>query len=748
MQILVVTYANCFLNFVKTPANAKVRVLETLEHNEYYCVAYYYWRDSMNISKDSKRITMVLHATTEYINYLAKQIAIWEGPMSVVFFVPTPQETECILKKHKLCSKYDKLDILHFQLFEYFRYLFDTSKISLHFFFIKSSFDKCPHVILKGIKKPKNNVIEKFAKTLSLIKSLPKFFRHYPINPARNIARIGKRTRLFLSGDIENYSSSNYESKVSKLAEKVILNNNESNLVLVHRRFEIRENAPVPKLKSELYELYKKKKAFVFHWFFYRRGHEIAGLNDWFNSEENLNETSISFIKFNNRLAWEPQFVGDDRVPFHDERFPYRVRSNSHLAHIMCFQNFSFAIMNDVFTVHTGVKKWLKRFEKQEANTVKVRVTETLEHNERYCVAYYYWRDSMNITKDSKRITLVLHATSGYINYLAKQIEIWEGPISVAMLVPTPYKTECIFYKHKICSQYDRTKIWHFQLLEYFKNIFDTTKISLHFFFFKGEFVKCPHVILKGIKKPSGDLIVKYAYALSIIKSLPKYFYHYPINAARNIARIGKRTRLFLSGDIENYSSLNYESKVSRLAEKVILNNNETNLVLVHRRFEILSRVPVPKLKSELYELYKEQKAFVFHWFFFKSGHEISGLNDWFETKEDFNNTSISFLMFKNSSQWEPQFVGDDRVPFHDERFRYRLRSNSHLSTIMCFQNFSFAIMNDVFTVHKGVKKMYTRYELSELVSAKRKLYRLMKEFNYNITTYYPHMSENCNQID
>uniref|UniRef100_A0A0N5CGW5 Glycosyl transferase n=1 Tax=Strongyloides papillosus TaxID=174720 RepID=A0A0N5CGW5_STREA len=251
-----------------------------------------------------------------------------------------------------------------------------------------------------------------------------------------------------------------------------------------------------------------------------------------------------------------------------------------------------------------------------------------------------------------------------------------------------------------------------------------------------------------GIKKPSGDLIEKYAYTLSIIKSLPKYFYHYPINAARNIARIGKRTRLFLSGDIENYSSSNYESKVSKLAEKVILNNNETNLVLVHRRFEILAKAPVPKFKSELYELYRNKKAFVFHWFFFKKGHWIDGLDDWFKTEENLNEASISFIMFSNRSSWEPQFVGDDRVPFHDERFGYRLCSNSHLQIIMCFQNFSFAIMNDVFTVHKGIKRNFTYYELSELISLKKNFNKLKKEFNNNITTYYPHMSEHCKQLN
>uniref|UniRef100_A0A0N5CGW6 Beta-1,4-glucuronyltransferase 1-like n=1 Tax=Strongyloides papillosus TaxID=174720 RepID=A0A0N5CGW6_STREA len=389
IQFLIVIYANGFLNFFKTSPKIKVRVIETLEHNERYCVAYYYWKDSMNLTKNSTRITLVLHATTEYIKYLAKQIEVWEGPISVVFFVPTPQETECMFKKHKLCSKYDKITILHFQVFEYFKYLFDTSKISMHFFFKKSSLDKCPHVILKGIKKPKGNVIEKFSRTLSLIKSLPKFFRHYPINTARNIARIGKRTRLFLSGDIENYSSMNYESKVSRLAVKEILNNNKTNLVLVHRRFEIRETVPVPKLKTQLYELFKNKAAYVFHWFFFKRGHIIPGLNDWFNTEENLNETSISFIILNNSSKWEPQFVGDDRVPFHDERFPYRVRSNSHLANIMCFQNFSFAIMNDVFTVHRGVKKWLKRFEKHEVRSTKLLFHRLKKEFNRNLTTYY-----------------------------------------------------------------------------------------------------------------------------------------------------------------------------------------------------------------------------------------------------------------------------------------------------------------------------------------------------------------------
>uniref|UniRef100_A0A0K0FIV0 Beta-1,4-glucuronyltransferase 1 n=1 Tax=Strongyloides venezuelensis TaxID=75913 RepID=A0A0K0FIV0_STRVS len=374
-------------------------------------------------------------------------------------------------------------------------------------------------------------------------------------------------------------------------------------------------------------------------------------------------------------------------------------------------------------------------------------VAETLEHNRDYCVAYYYWKDLMNITKDSTRITLVLHATAGYINYLAKQIEIWEGPMSIVIFVPTPNETPCMFNKHTLCAKFDKSSLLHFQVLEYFKYLFDTSKISLHFFFQKGDFHKCPHAIMKGIKIPKGNVLEQYVKTISILKVAPEFFQHYPINTARNIARIGKRTRLFLSGDIENYSSLNYESRVSKLAEKEILNNKKTNLVLVHRRFEVLDNVSIPKLKSELYELYKDKKAFVFHRFFYKYGHNIAGLEDWFNTEEILSEASISWTTVYKNKNWEPQFVGDDRVPFHDERFAYRTRSNTHLGHIMCFQNFTFAIMNDVFTVHKGVKRKLNVYESYQLKNSRKLFYRIIYIFNKNLTRFYPRMKYKCRKL-
>ena len=45
----------------------------------------------------------------------------------------------------------------------------------------------------------------------------------YPINVARNIARRGMRTRLFVSGDIEQVFSDGYERRMRALGEQLLL---------------------------------------------------------------------------------------------------------------------------------------------------------------------------------------------------------------------------------------------------------------------------------------------------------------------------------------------------------------------------------------------------------------------------------------------------------------------------------------------------------------------------------------------
>uniref|UniRef100_A0A914QH79 Ycf1 n=1 Tax=Panagrolaimus davidi TaxID=227884 RepID=A0A914QH79_9BILA len=114
-----------------------------------------------------------------------------------------------------------------------------------------------------------------------------------------------------------------------KLAEEVLMTNL-TRTVLVHRRFELQNNVAIPRNKNELKKLYRKKLAIPFHQRLFSIGHCIPNLKKWFKTNESEDLRITQILDYGN-IAWEPQFVGDSRIPFHDERFPYRYRSNSHL---------------------------------------------------------------------------------------------------------------------------------------------------------------------------------------------------------------------------------------------------------------------------------------------------------------------------------------------------------------------------------------------------------------------------------
>ena len=100
---------------------------------------------------------------------------------------------------------------------------------------------------------------------------------------------------------------------------------------------------------------------------------------------------------------------------------------------------------------------------------------------------------------------------------------------------------------------------------------------------------------------------------------------------------------------------------------------------------------------------------------------------------------SAQVLRYTNA-EFEPQFLADDRTPFHDESFPFRRRSNTHVSAgdlarsarsctprrrlqlgnELCRAGFRFALVADCFSVHPGVKTNETRAERTAKAAAVR----------------------------
>uniref|UniRef100_A0A914PU52 Uncharacterized protein n=1 Tax=Panagrolaimus davidi TaxID=227884 RepID=A0A914PU52_9BILA len=220
----------------------------------------------------------------------------------------------------------------------------------------------------------------------------------------------------------------------------------------------------------------------------------------------------------------------------------------------------------------------------------------------------------------------------------------------------------------------------------------------------------------------------------------------YPINPARNIARIGSHTKLFISGDIEQFFVANFEPRMLKLGNRVLIKEKQA-IVLVHRRFEIDLNAKEPKSKADLKTLIKQKKAVPFHQFVYSLGHNIPGLEEWLESKdENKSEATIEKILNYTNAEWEPQFVGDNkRIPFHDNRFPFRLRSNTHLGTLLCYNGFKFAIVNDLFTYHRGIKRIESRKDTNlKNLSVKQGYHKMVDQFRNELYNKFPKMRARC----
>ncbi|KAK0411636.1 hypothetical protein QR680_005762 [Steinernema hermaphroditum] len=275
--------------------------LELFEYREYSVIRNVL--DSPELPPEHRHsVTLVLHSTIEYVDkFLRKQIDTWKAPISLAVFARDSKE---VLK----CLRF----------FGHSKYPNQLLKVSIFH--------------------------SKFAQPNSL----------YPINAARNIARQEVETDLFLSGDIENILCCDYNRRIRRLANALLVEARKRT-VLVHRRFEQRANLTFPSSKAELVEGFRSGDIVEFHKYFYPIGHSIPGLEAWMDRAEEAEVTVSEEVPYTNS-EWEPQFVGARDVPFHDERFPFRMRSNTHLASTLCRQGYTFTVVNDLFSIHEGIK--------------------------------------------------------------------------------------------------------------------------------------------------------------------------------------------------------------------------------------------------------------------------------------------------------------------------------------------------------------------------------------------------------
>ncbi|XP_022191411.2 beta-1,4-glucuronyltransferase 1 [Nilaparvata lugens] len=246
----------------------------TPEHSEngMYRVVYnvIYGDSYHNTSEESRNnVTYCTHITPEFFYYMVEIVDRWEGPISISVFVPSTDAsiTLCLIERLCFC-------------------LPGMSRVAVHFIFpVEYPPDhwKC---------EPSLTVPQKCSVPEVIAKEKLETFRNreglvYPVNVARNAARVSARTTFVLVSDVELFPSrqlvSRFLAMLKRLKEKsgkdfrTLL----KYFVYVLPVFEVESDAYVPETKSELLNLHSQNKAVYFHRWVCLHCQRFPGLQRW-----------------------------------------------------------------------------------------------------------------------------------------------------------------------------------------------------------------------------------------------------------------------------------------------------------------------------------------------------------------------------------------------------------------------------------------------------------------------------------
>ncbi|KAJ8965472.1 hypothetical protein NQ314_004117 [Rhamnusium bicolor] len=183
----------------------------------------------------------------------------------------------------------------------------------------------------------------------------------------------------------------------------------------------------------------------------------------------------------------------------------------------------------------------------------------------------------------------------------------------------------------------------------------------------------------------------------------------YPINVARNVAKITAQTYFVFPSDIELYPTRNFiENFLYFIKEHPEYVQADKNNVFVLPIFEVLADQRVPENKTYLQTMFKEKKAILFHQNVCAVCHKVPEGDKWIKQRET-KGLNIFSVGKREGPQliWEPFFVCTQKEPLWDERLNWEGQGNKMCQAYtMCILGYDFMVLDNAFLIHKpGIKK-------------------------------------------
>ncbi|RWS07749.1 N-acetyllactosaminide beta-1:3-N-acetylglucosaminyltransferase-like protein [Dinothrombium tinctorium] len=310
--------------------------------------------------------------------------------------------------------------------------------------------------------------------------------------------------------------------------------------------------------------------------------------------------------------------------------------------------------------------------------------------------------DSANSVDFNSSVTLSTQGTFEFLNHVEELCDRWKGPISLAIYAPGSdfmVSTNVVYYLRKCRDKCIREHVsWHFV----YDNLYGP---SLQNMTSPESFVN--HTLL-DCSLTFKDLLSKFKEPFRKENKLL-----YPINVARNVARLSVRTKYLLASDIELYPSINIIPMFMNLLENEkndLVPHVKTNVphVYVLPIFEVKAGFSAPRTKAELLKMIKKGNAIFFHKWVCDACQNFPDREKWVQTLP-YNNTLNVFRSTKrlaNHNAWEPLYIGTNAEPLYEERLSWEgKRDKMSQMYEMCLLNYDLLILDNAFLVHApGIK--------------------------------------------
>ncbi|XP_034947951.1 beta-1,4-glucuronyltransferase 1-like [Chelonus insularis] len=313
------------------------------------------------------QLTLCTHATADLVYNIVEIIRRWEGPVSLAIFVPGYDAGLAVNLLDRACRCEPEMN-----------------KLSVHLIF--------PANHPPALKNNCPTYGDCTALDLQINRSDTERFRlgmTYPINVARNVAKVLANTSRVLVSDIELLPS---EKLASGFSEMIDGQPPQYGLVFVVPVFEIEENERPPKNKKELMIAMKNGVAVYFHRYVCIHCQKFPGITRWMlRPDPGRVKPLIVTRREYPHHRWEPLYIGTQEDPLYNEDMSWEGRQEKMAQMLeMCLLNYHLIILDGAFLVHSpGIKRKLK----------KINASNIYEHSQEKKNAQIYLSITQNLLK-------------------------------------------------------------------------------------------------------------------------------------------------------------------------------------------------------------------------------------------------------------------------------------------------------------------------------------------------------------